>query len=68
MKPFQLVPDGTNNILVIPANEDMLATARLYLEKYELLADEDRRLYREVIRTFNEGRIAQFIEGLGVTQ
>ena len=28
---------------------DFLAIARLYLEKYEILADEDRKLYRDLI-------------------
>lgn len=40
----------------VPANPDMLAIARLYLEKYEMLVEEDRKLYRECIALFNAGR------------
>jgi hypothetical protein len=33
-----------------PPNPDFLAILRLYLEKYDALAEEDRALYREVVR------------------
>lgn len=35
--------------IFIPPNPDFLAIARLYLEKYETLADEDRKLYRGML-------------------
>jgi hypothetical protein len=35
--------------ILAPLNPDFLAIARLFLEKYELLAEEDRKLYRGLI-------------------
>ena len=33
----------------IPLSNDLLSIARLYLEKYDVLADEDKKLYRNLI-------------------
>jgi len=39
----------TRKMEFIPPHPDFLAIARLYLEKYEALADEDRKLYRGML-------------------
>ena len=39
---------------LIPANLSMLEIARLYLEKYEILEPDDRKLFRQIIRQFNK--------------
>ena len=44
--------EGTSGL--IPANTEMLEVARLYLEKYETLEPDDRKLFRQVIRQFNK--------------
>ena len=44
--------EGTS--VLIPANPEMLEVARLYLEKYETLEPDDRKLFRQVIRQFNK--------------
>lgn len=51
--------NGENTVL-IPSNEIMLRIAELYLEKYEVLAEEDRKLFRETIATFNKGCGARY--------
>jgi hypothetical protein len=37
-----------------PVNPEMLEVARLYLEKYETLEPDDRKLFRQIIRQFNK--------------
>lgn len=37
------------NFSIIPPDQNLIAITRLYLEKYEILADEDRALYRRII-------------------
>ena len=39
----------TQKLEFIPPNADFLAIARLYLENYSILADEDRKLYRGML-------------------
>lgn len=36
-------------IPLVPLVPDLLPIARLYLEKYDLLADEDKKIYRDLI-------------------
>lgn len=48
-------------MVYIPPNTEMLALARLYLEKYEALEAADRQLFREILTTFSAGRNA-FVE------
>ena len=47
--------EGTSGL--IPANLSMLEIARLYLEKYEILEPDDRKLFRQVIRQFNKDAV-----------
>lgn len=62
-KPMQLVPkDGV--LTIIPPNEDMLAIARLYLEKYEVLELADRALFREIVATFNRGGLTKVFDSM----
>jgi hypothetical protein len=58
---IEIKPADRGELLYIPANSEMLAVARLYLEKYAELKDADRILYREILTTFSAGRNA-FIE------
>ena len=39
----------TQKLEFVPPNSDFLVIARLYLEKYEILNDEDRKLYRGML-------------------
>lgn len=41
--------DRPGTLKFIPPNLDFLAIARLYLENYSILADEDRKLYRGML-------------------
>ncbi len=36
----------------VPPNPDMIAIARLYLERYTSLAEEDKRVYRQMLTYF----------------
>ena len=42
-------PVGIRTLSFVPLSPDFLAIARLYLEKYSILADEDRKLYRGML-------------------
>jgi hypothetical protein len=42
---------------IIEPNAEMLAITRLYLEKYEALAEADRKLFRDIIRGFAAPRM-----------
>lgn len=67
-KPYTIVDSSDpSTVLVIPPNEQMLAIARLYLEKYELLSERDRELYREAIASFRKGT-SQYYPGVEVKQ
>ena len=55
---IEIKPAGDDELIYIPANTEMLAVARLYLEKYEVLEAADRELYREILKTFSVGRNA----------
>ncbi len=48
-KPRFAIPGELIELGPIPTVPDFLTIARLYLEKYETLADEDRWLYRHLI-------------------
>ena len=48
----QMAPVGSSmegSVAVTPPDPNILAVLRLFLEKYETLAEEDRKLYRGVI-------------------
>ena len=45
----ELSDEDRQSLKFIPPNPDFLAIARLYLEKYSILADEDRKLYRGML-------------------
>lgn len=49
--------------IYVPPNSEMLAIARLYLEKCELLPEEDRSLYRKVVASFLKTRESLFLKG-----
>lgn len=68
-KPFTIVDScDPCSTVFIPANQDMLAIARLYLEKYEVLSEADRELYRSAIVLFNSNGATQRYDGAEVKQ
>jgi hypothetical protein len=47
--PGRLTVESGSAPTAVPPSPDLLAITRLYLEKYELLAEEDRAIYRKVL-------------------
>jgi hypothetical protein len=65
-KPL-IVSNQEGTSVWLPANPEMLEIARLYLEKYETLEPDDRKLFRKIILQFNAGT-GRFIEGATVKE
>jgi hypothetical protein len=47
----------SNEGTFVPANPLMLEVAKLYLEKYERLEPDDRKLFRMALAQFTTGRL-----------